>query len=78
MLPVGSSDGSVVLLVNHTVLCKLSLDQEFNRLLMGTCMIVEPSLQVGTHHTMYAIHMLLVSFSVALSNVDVYNVVKPL
>ena len=51
VLPVGSSDGSVVLLVNHTVLCKLSLDQEFNRLLMGTCMIVEPSLQVGTHHT---------------------------
>ena len=45
LLLVGSSEGSVLLLVNSVFLCPLSLDLEFSRLSVMGCVVVEPSLQ---------------------------------
>ena len=46
VLPLGSSDGTVQLLVNSTHLCRVALDHEFSKLAVLACMSVEPSLQV--------------------------------
>ena len=42
--PVGSSEGCVLLLANSSLLLSLSLDLEFNRVAVGLCLSVEPSL----------------------------------
>ena len=47
VLPVGSSSGYVLLLVNSILLCKIFFDHEFNRLAIGACIMVEPTLQVS-------------------------------
>ena len=43
------------LLVNSTHLCRVSLDNEFNRLAVTACVSVEPSLQVSecSMHVLY-------------------------
>ena len=55
LLPLGSSEGCVQLLVNSTHLCRVSLDNEFNRLAVTACVSVEPSLQVSecSMHVLY-------------------------
>lgn len=48
--PVGSSEGCVLLLVNSSLLCSLSLDLEFGRLGVGVCVSVELSLEDMRDH----------------------------
>ena len=51
----------MLLLVNSTHLCQVTLDNEFNRLSVVTCVSVEPSLQVSQKYFTLGIKEIVIS-----------------